>query len=124
MLFSTGDTSPESRAGLRKVVEQAVRVVCIQISRTEAVSERKRAALSCRRARAAAQAVGGPQDSHGVPAGTYVLVHVTRVPSAAAAAVVARVAASLQVLFRTQRSASVDLEQCFRTPFNRTDLKS
>lgn len=50
------------------------------------------------RARAAAEAVGGPQDEHGVPAGSYVVVHVSRVPSAAAAALVARIAAYLQVL--------------------------
>lgn len=49
------------------------------------------------RAKAAAEAVGGLEDNHGVPAGTYVTVHVARVPTAAAAAVVARVAASLQV---------------------------
>ncbi|EIE25675.1 DUF663-domain-containing protein [Coccomyxa subellipsoidea C-169] len=39
---------------------------------------------------AAAEAVGGPEDCHGVPAGTYVTVHVARVPTAAAAAAVAR----------------------------------
>ena len=50
-----------------------------------------------RRAKGAAEAVGGPEDCHGVPAGTYVTVHVARVPTAAAAAAVARVAASLQV---------------------------
>ena len=50
------------------------------------------------RAKAAAEAVGGPQDDHGVPAGSYVVVHIARVPSAAAAALVARVTAYLQVL--------------------------
>lgn len=50
------------------------------------------------RAKAAAEAVGGPQDDHGVPAGSYVVVHIARVPSAAAAALVARVSAFLQVL--------------------------
>ena len=42
--------------------------------------------------------MGGPQDDHGVPAGSYVVVHIARVPSAAAAALVARVSAFLQVL--------------------------
>ena len=49
------------------------------------------------RAKAAAEAVGGLGDAHGVPAGAYVTVHAARVPTSAAAAVVARVAASLQV---------------------------
>ena len=59
--------------------------------------------LQCRlaccvcRAKAAAEAVGGPQDDHGVPAGSHVVVHIARVPSAAAAALVARVSAHLQV---------------------------
>ncbi|CAL8469855.1 g9397 [Coccomyxa elongata] len=49
-----------------------------------------------KRAKAAAEAVGGPGDAHGVPAGAYVTIHLARVPTAAAAAVVARVASLLR----------------------------
>jgi hypothetical protein len=41
--------------------------------------------------------VGGLEDFHGIAAGAYVSIHVERVPVAAAAAFVERVAASLQV---------------------------
>ncbi len=53
--------------------------------------------LKLRRAVAAAAAVGARGDALGVPAGTYVTVHLAAVPAAAAEAVVSRVAASQQV---------------------------
>lgn len=52
--------------------------------------------LACR-AKALAEAAGKAGDPHGVPAGTYLEVHMADVPTAAAAAVVQRVSDALQV---------------------------
>ena len=68
----------------------------ILFSQQRSLKEPMSACICDHRARAAAEAAGGPEDCHGVPAGSYVVVHVAGVPTAVAAAAVARVAASLQ----------------------------